>query len=351
MKFKINLKTVPIMLKPNYLLLPCTQTDSMEDFNEVFFYYRDRNKKEPFKLIKRTKSGGISLRGFKGHQWDLRNTKACIELTVLDYDGCFRLQYRNNINKDLEIDNSIKISGRIAYEKFKEALKEEGIKLDDYALTPEEGLKEKEKIEKPMIFCPKPLYQGEKVVFHNVYHIDIRSSYPFGLKQYRPEFGAVIDKWFKLKEEGHKEYKAYLNLLIGMMQSAHIDYKHADISRFAINLNNKRLREKAQELKDKGDMVLLYNTDGIWFIGDYVPESGNELGDFRVDYCAKDFRIKSNGAYEFIDQDGVYHPVIRGKTRLDRIKPREEWGWGDIFRKETNIISYTIDYDNGIQEA
>lgn len=338
------------MLKPNYLLLPCTQTDSMEEFNEVFFYYRDRNRKEPFKLIKRTKSGGISLRGFRGHQWDLRNTRACIELTVLDYDGCFRLQYRNNINKDLEIDDSIKVSGRIAYEKFKAALKEEGINLDDYALTPEEGLKEKEKIEKPMILCPKNLYMGEDVVFHDVYHIDIRSSYPFGLKQYRPEFGAVVDKWFKLKEEGHKEYKAYLNLLIGMMQSAHIGYKHADISRYAINLNNKRLRDKAQELKDKGDVVLLYNTDGIWFIGDYVPESGNGLGDFRVDHCAKDFRIKSNGAYEFIE-DGIYYPVIRGKTRLDRIKPREEWGWGDIFRKETDIISYTIDYENGIQEA
>ena len=43
------------------------------------------------------------------------------------------------------------------------------------------------------------------------------------------------------------------------------------------------------------------------------------------------FSARSKGCYEYIDKEGIYHPVVRGKTTLDDKKPREEWVWGDIY--------------------
>ena len=44
-----------------------------------------------------------------------------------------------------------------------------------------------------------------------------------------------------------------------------------------------------------------------------------------------------NANYEFIE-DGKYTPVVRGKTKLDRVKPRSEWQWGDIFKYDANEL-------------
>ena len=42
-------------------------------------------------------------------------------------------------------------------------------------------------------------------------------------------------------------------------------------------------------------------------------------------------RFKSDGAYEFIEND-KYFPVIRGKTSYEKIVPRDEWVFGDIYK-------------------
>ena len=41
-------------------------------------------------------------------------------------------------------------------------------------------------------------------------------------------------------------------------------------------------------------------------------------------------------------KNGVYYPVIRGRTTLDSIKDRAEWCWGDIY-KAVEIL-YTVDF-------
>ena len=341
--------------KPNYKLIPCNQTDSIEEFNNILAIYRERDNEEPYTRITRTPSGGISIKNYRGHQLDLKSNSWGCELTVLDYDGYFRLQYRNNIAKDLGVENK-DINGFHALEKFGMELKKIGIKLEDYALNVEEAIEYKTKIESPMILCPQPLFMNREIN-GPVYHLDRRSSYPAGLKEYRPEFAPVIDSWFQKKEEGQKEYKGYLNLLIGMMQSLKYNKgKYADMAEYAIRRNNEELKKMAKELSDNGDVVLLYNTDGIWFKGDYIPKTGNGLGDFRLDYIASKFRIKSHGAYEFIGydpnkeniEDSKYYPKIRGKTKLDYIKPREEWTWGDIYNREAEPIKFICTWENGI---
>ena len=41
--------------------------------------------------------------------------------------------------------------------------------------------------------------------------------------------------------------------------------------------------------------------------------------------------------------------LFRGRTRLDNIKPRSEWTWGDIFQGNCIPIKYTIE-NNQIKE-
>ena len=88
----IELRKCKALRKPNYRLLPCNQTDDVDEFNEVLAVYRERDKEMPFTWITRTPSGGISIQNFRGHQIDLISTHSGCELTVLDYDGYFRLQ-------------------------------------------------------------------------------------------------------------------------------------------------------------------------------------------------------------------------------------------------------------------
>ena len=114
--------------KPNYKLIPCNQTDSIEEFNNILAIYRERDNEEPYTRITRTPSGGISIKNYRGHQVDLKSNSWGCELTVLDYDGYFRLQYRNNIAKDLGVENK-DINGFHALEKFGMELKKIGINL------------------------------------------------------------------------------------------------------------------------------------------------------------------------------------------------------------------------------
>lgn len=354
----IELRKCKALRKPNYKLLPCNQTDSVDEFNGVLNVYRERHKEMPYTWITRTPSGGISIQNFRGHQIDLISTHSGCELTVLDYDGYFRLQFRRNIALDLNVDESLKLNGPHALNKFKHDLKVmTGINFNDYALSDEDGKMWKGKIESPLILCPQPLFMGREIR-GPIYHLDRRSSYPAGLKEYKPEFAPVIDSWFRKKEEGQKEYKAYLNILIGMMQSVkYTGAKWADMAEYAIRRNNEELVKMAKELTDNGDVVLLYNTDGIWFRGDYLPQTGNGLGDFRIDYIASRFRIKSHGAYEFEGydpnketyKDTRYYAKLRGKTKLDEIKPRDKWTWGDIYNRDAEPLRYVCTWEDGIK--
>ena len=340
----IEVKKINYTRKLNYILIPVTQTDDYKAFNEVFLAYRRLDSVR----IERTPSGGISIKGLSvPGRWDIRTFKWGCEFTYCGHEdegiwhndpirlehgcGMFRLQFRNKIFED-EKTNS-KISGKQALNKFYKELKAINIDLNNYAI--ENGKEIKEQIESPLIQLEDQ--EDKDKIFENCHHIDINSSYPAGVKEYHPEFAPVIDKWYELKKQGHKEYKAYLNLMIGTMQSQFVGYKYADISKYAIKLNNDKIRAMAQWLKDNGRKVLLYNTDGIWFQGEPYLNGSDKLGEFKQDHTNCKFRAKSNGAYEFIE-NGKYTPVIRGKTKLDETKPREEWNWGDIYQNDAQLI-------------
>lgn len=93
-------------------------------------------------------------------------------------------------------------------------------------------------------------------------------------------------------------------------------------------------------------MVISYNTDGIWYQGAvyHGDGEGDDLGQWHNDHVNCRFRAKSAGSYEFIE-NGSYFPVVRGKTRLDDLIPRDKWQWGDIYQNEADLMTFRIDSD------
>lgn len=329
--------------KLNYINIKCSlltpSIANAKTFNEILHYLQ----KNVSNKIHRTKSGGISKSHFiRIPSYDYTYSNAGAELLIITEFGMYRIQFRPKL---AETEDSKAMSGRQAFNKFKEILSENGINLDDYAV--DNGIEVKKEIEKPMIKMERSMFISSENEngFTNVHHIDFHNSYPGGLMITHPEFKQVIEMMYNKRKE-NPIYKAILNYSIGFMQSKWVGYRYAALSRDAINNNNARIRKVAQALKDSDRVVLAYNTDGIWYAGDiYHGEGeGKNVGQWENDHINCHIRFKSAGAYEFIE-NGKYHPVVRGYTKLDVIKSRDEWKWGDIYQNDLLVFGFT---DNGI---
>ena len=344
--FLLGLKHSPLNTKPNAKRIPITtfrlSEENIEIFNRIYVWLNNNVKNR----ITRTKSGGISYVGknFKVPMWDLEQAATWIGITYLDYEGVWRIQFRFEAT---EKENKRQQYGTQSFREFKKKCLSYGIDLNKYVI--DNGSEVKKEIERPLIKMASFGYKD--LTFDNVHHIDFHNSYPAGLVNTHPEFKEIIEEMYA-KRKQNEVYKAILNHSIGYMQSIKCcNAKWAHLSRDAINDNNKRLRELATRLQKNGRTILSYNTDGIWYMGDifHGEGEGRELGMWENDHTNCRFRAKSAGSYEFIE-DGVYNPIVRGHTKLDEIKPRTDWEWGDIYQPEAAIDMYVWIDGYGIKQ-
>lgn len=334
----------PIKLDANYIRIPVVALDNTEEGAHQFNIYYKEALQQKWGKIKRTKSNGISTArtAFRPPIWDVRYTNACIEMTIIT-NKMLRIQFRQTTSVLKEEDTQI--YGRQAFAAFKKELLKDGIDLRKYEIS--NGPEVKQEIPKYLIKLERKAY--EDLVFDSCHHVDFHSSFPAGLANTHPEFAATMNRLYEKRKE--KEInKAILNYSIGFCQSIdNTGARWAHLSRDAIADNNNRVEELAQRLRKAGRLVISYNTDGIWYKGEiYHGEGeGKKLGEWENDHINCKFRAKSAGAYEFIE-NGKYYPVIRGRTNYDLIKPREEWQWGDIYKKEANPLKFYWKEGEGI---
>ena len=343
----------------NYYDIPVNAWTINEDnvikFNRIVSWL----KASEFFKLKRTKSGGICVDKGKGAQFpsfDVRKKGTGFELTIVSHEiGCYRIQLRNSV-KDLFEEAKMKISGKKAYYKFKELCLEFGIDLSKYEEKDEEKAYEvketipdakicfySDKVEQMMMTGK----QGKPATLKKIFHIDFHSSFMSGLVNTHPEFKEVVEHIYNNRKKDNLYYKSILNMTFGYMQSEYIKYKHSHLSKDMLEDNNRRIDKLTQDLLEHDKMPILYNTDGIWYYSsDGQPYHGEGegpgIGCWENDHFNCEFRCKSKGAYEFIEE-GKYYPVVRGLTKYDKIKPdRETWQWGDIFREDAEVISFTL---------
>lgn len=336
MKFKLG----PCSLEPNYNKIP-TNIVPMDDegaatFNQILAEV-DELEKNGYTKIVRSRSGGISIskRDFRPPCFDIRVLKSCIELTVLDIDGMARIQFRTGLNK---IDESGAISGHQSWIKFVTILgRDYGIDIHKYKI--ENGEEIKKQIPKAMIGLAKgALYD---LPYVNVHHIDLNSSHMAGVAEAVPELRQPIEDLYN-RRKGNPIYKAILTHTWGYMQSSMVGYGYAHLSKAGLEYTNRNVQELAANVVSAGGMPILYNTDGFWYCGEiyHGPNEGRLLGQYKNDYVNCKLRVKSNGCYEFMDSYGNYKPVVRGYTRLDAVKDREQWQWGDIYNMDAEPVKY-----------
>jgi hypothetical protein len=336
------MKGVPILRHVNKLKMPVYPLNIDEEGAKQFNIWYLELLNSNFNKIVRTASGGISIskRNFRPPMWDVKYTKSCIELTVVGFERMLRIQFRQSKALDADcVGETRTIYGKQAFAAWKKELLKDGIDYDSYAI--ENGAEVKKSIPKYMIKVASDYYCGEDKIFENCHHADFHNSFPAGLVNTHPEFGPTVNRLY----EGRKVKainKAILNYSIGYGQSLdHCDAKWAHLAKDAIADNNKRLFDLSQRISDSGCRILLWNTDGVWYQGDIYHGSGegNKLGEWENDHTNCTLRIKSKGAYEFVE-DGKYYPVLRGYTKLDKVKSRDKWEWGDIFHIDAVVIEF-----------
>lgn len=341
---------VKVVLHANQKKIPSYALDNtIEGAHEFNIYYQELLQKGWNRIVRtagagKTKVKAISIarKNFKPPMWDVSYTNACIELTIIT-NKMLRIQFRQ-ITSVEEEDGPV-IYGYQAMMALKAELKKDKIDLEKYAIT--NGAAIKPTVPKYIIALESKAYTD--LTFENCHHIDFHNSFPAGLVNTHPEFRPTIERLYESRKSKPIN-KSILNNSIGYFHSLpHCGARWAHLAKDAIQNNNDRLRELAQKLKEAGRLVISYNTDGIWYSGDiYHGEGeGKKLGEWENDHVNCKFRAKSAGAYEFIE-DGKYHPVIRGRTNYDLIKPRTEWEWGDIYRKESKPFLFYWKEGEGI---
>lgn len=336
-----GIPAAPLRVNINYRLIPAfafpRDDIGAAEFNACLRYAY----KLPYS-VKRTPSGGVStsFENLKIPGYDVKATTTGIELVLIER-FMRRIQFRQ-VNRDDER----KYYGRESFIKFKEVLQRTGIDLNKYAI--DNGAEVKTQIPAPHIKLLREEFADYTFTAH---HIDIRSSHMAGMgKAYPFLMPAITELYLKRKiPEYATIYKHVLTHTWGFLQSRYAGYKWAHFSKAGIEYTNKTVESLVDRLRAANRMPILLNTDGIWYTGDvyHGDGEGDNIGDWHNDHVNCTFRAKSKGAYEYIE-DGRYYPVVRGSTNLDKVRPRSEWVWGDIYKKEATPIAYQWDEGLGL---
>lgn len=320
--------------------------EGMMFWNDLIAKLIEKRESGELATLVRTPSGGISISAknwgsFPGY--DVQRSKSYAEITLIDEDGCWRFQFRRNFKEK-------EISGRTAYLKFEQVCKKFDIDLKKFYLgSREEGESVKRTIPKAHIDITPEI---RDMTFENAHHLDIHSAFMAGVAKAYPELKPPIQHCY----ENRKKWAIYKHILThcwGYMQSDNspVYYRLSHLSKAGIEYVNAEIERLSEELTKSDRYVLLHNIDGIWYAGElyHGQNEGTDLGQWSNDIENVTFRAKSPKAYEYIDAYGIYHVKLSGKSKLDYVKPREEWEWGDIYGNgASKNVKYACDEDGYI---
>lgn len=339
-----EIKLVAMTAKPNQIYIPRTYIAATAENAAWFNNVLDAMKAIGAKHICRTASGGISTarltdKRFSPPCYDVVCGNRSFELTVIAKCGMARILF----GAYESVNGKQVYPGYRGWELFVRTVKEQFCPpLERVKQTKSQGLAAKALIPKPMIGTWGGTQTGKAAIYTNVNHLDLHSAHCAGMAAAHPEYRPAFEYIYKKRkgsEAANKEYKMALTRIWGYAQSAGVGYAYADWSRLGLEWTNKQVRDMTVKLIKSGRKVLLHNTDGIWYQGDVFHDDneGDGLGQWANDHVGCTLRIKSNGAYEYLE-NGKYKAVVRGRTKLDSVLPRDNWHWGDIWQDDANLV-------------
>lgn len=347
-EFPIELDWVPTMY-PNKLNAAAVvlkfDEDGMRQFNACVDWCHENIA--PKANAQFTPSGGLK----KGREirvygcYGFPNSSKLVKELLVYYKGCLgkvQIVMGRQARTDLDLHADRKVNfGRDAFIALKKVLARHGVDLEQLAENDvEKAMAIKKTIPSPKIWMDPTIFR--RTLF-DVHHLDINSAFPNGMSLAYPELRPAFEEIYAKRKED-PDMKNVLNMSFGYMQSHLVKFRWSAISKAGIEWTNEFIEQKIARLQESGRRVLGTNTDGIWYQGEvyHDEDEGKGLGQWKNDHVYCRFRAKSNGAYEFVE-DGEYHPVLRGYTRLDKVKPRSTWEWGDIFDIDSKTLEAVWD--------
>lgn len=330
--------------------IPAT-AEGAEVFNRIYQYVVHNDNWHEGKYTEKGYVCKVRCYAYQLTYWVLTKRNS-VELVLWLSDCWMRIVY--HATKEQTND----MTGYTAFAEFKQRCKDNDIDINKLAISNGEDVKAE--IPKVHIDCQC----RENQTYYNAYHLDLNSAYMSGIKYAYPELAPVIDDIYDdrliAKAQNNQaeadKLKAVLNMTQGFCQSKYCvingnHYALAHLSKAAIEYCNRKIEYYTQLLLDRGLTVLGRNTDGIWFVDPdetfTTGDEGNKLGQYKIDHRNCKIRFKSAGAYEF-EENGVYHPVLRGCTLLDKTLDRADWHWGDIYQHDAVVLDWTFDKDEGL---
>ena len=325
---RVNLRDIPIVVFD-------ITDDGMRKMNEILDI---ANSCDYLKELVFTKSGGIST-AFENFRPSVgvRETGSLVDVVIMD-QSVARFQFRAKESEK----KAVPISGTTAFKIFSDVCKKYGINLDNYSI--ENGLEIKKTIKPPLIELVKA---KSGYMFNNAHHIDFHSAYMSNLIKIHSEFSPVVEELYAERKK-NPYYKYVLTNTTGFFQSALINYKFSHLSKFMIEKTIENVLNLSKRLENSGRVVLSYNTDGIWYSGEpfHGNGEGKKIGEWENNRLYCKIYYKSAGCYAF-EENGVFKPVVRGRRKLDGIKPRNLWTWKDFFNLDDEVFQYYLDKTKG----
>lgn len=330
--------------------IPPIYAHSIDEFNS----YVDKYKTEEQVIL--TKSKNISQETLRHMPaslvWQRGNT---MEFHYIDSKQHIRVIYGlryDNTNGE-EVNNKLSWQAKNYFKGILDVIPTDDIEEDTELFTCEEN--------------PNSAYYNyvneryTDMVVNTCYSLDRNNSFPASMAEVYPATRPWVEKYYQERQEmkrlnklglvtntKYEEFKKYGSILVGWLNNPKT-HRHRAWKKIVSN-SNKVVHKLREYIESRGNTVLLVNTDAIKFIG-YIPYEGSDkLGEFKYEWEDTKMYVKGVKSYAYLDKD-KWKFKQAGKTKLDKLKPREDWTLDDFKNADTFEISHIIIKDGKLVEV
>lgn len=330
----------------NILKFPITYVgsfvDHMEELNELMRQYPLCH----FKFVTRKRTGSLHLAKSyinemtTGSQVIGTSSTTTIQLIIHDYNKGWCIV---QIQRD-KLEQTKSVSGLNALKSLIDAVPALKQYISEDKQANDAAQQDAKKLYREFEGVPANATQYNGKVLNHVWSVDINSAFPDALTHIVPSSTKYIRQLYE-KRKTNAKAKGKLNNAIGAMTSkvtTFLGMPPRALSQLRYEIlkwHNDQFQKYVRYFESQGAIIINKRIDSIKFIWPFtdrkphIPNEGADLGQLKIDFADATYLQLSTSKYQYIDPTtNKLKVVISGLTSLDRVKPRAEWEWDDIYK-------------------
>lgn len=309
---------------------------SLEEFNKYVRKYKTKNQ------IILTKSNNISQENLRhlpcSRTWKRANH---MEFQYIGAVTQIRVIYAIHYDEKSEYENDISYKAITYFKGLLNVIptddKEEDIELFN---CPEN---------KQSVYYNYIDERYTNMTISNCYSLDRNNSFPASMMEVYPQTKPWVEKYYKercekkalykegkLSKQEWEQFRIYGSIFVGWLNNPR--FYRSKAWKKIISNSNEKVHKLRKAIEANGNKVLLVNTDAVKFIGNFPYKENEDLGGFKYEWKDTKMYIKGIKSYAYLD-DNKWKFKQAGKTKLDRLKSRDEWTLEEFKNAETLMVS------------